>query len=112
LQANRLVLDAALSERGELRFTPAGMPALDFTLRHASRQVEVGTERSIECELAGVAFGDVARGLAQLPLASVLRCKGFLARRWRTGITLAMHVHEFELMTNNIQEDRHASSSR
>jgi len=67
-------------------------------LGHASRQMEAGTERSIECELAGVAFGDIAQRLASVPLSSVLRCKGFLTRRWRTGITLAMHVNEFELI--------------
>ena len=98
MQANRLVIDARLSERGELRFTPAGLPALDFMLGHASRQMEAGTERSIECELAGVAFGDIAQRLASVPSSSVLRCKGFLTRRWRTGITLAMHVNEFELI--------------
>ncbi|MDQ6620789.1 MAG: primosomal replication protein N [Pseudomonadota bacterium] len=101
LQANRLVLDATIAERGDLRFTPAGLPAMDFTLRHISRQMEAGTERSIECQIACVAFGDVARGLAGVPVGSALRCKGFLARKWRTGITLALHVHEFELLTHN-----------
>ena len=112
MQANRLVLDATLAERGALRYTPAGIPAIDFMLRHASRQQEAGSERSIECELAGVAFGDVAQAIAKVALNSELRCKGFLARRWRTGITLALHVHEFELTTYDIQEDRHASSTR
>ena len=100
MQANRLVLDARLNERGELRFTPAGLPAIDFLLAHASRQVEAGSERSIECELAGVAFGQVARRLAAVPVNAVLRCNGFLTRRWRTGITLAMHVNEFELIND------------
>ena len=112
MQANRLVLDATLAERGELRYTPAGVPAIDFMLRHASRQTEAGTERSIECELAGVAFGETAQKLANVAPNSDLRCKGFLARRWRTGITLALHVHEFELTKHDIQEERHASSSR
>jgi len=112
VQANRLVLDAALAERGDLRYTPAGLPAIDFMLRHASRQIEAGGERSIECEISGVAFGEVARSIAALAPNSVLRCNGFLARRWRTGITLALHVHEFELMNQDIQEDRHASSPR
>ena len=92
------MLDARLHERGELRFTPAGIAAIDFMLAHASKQVEAGIERSIECELAGVAFGEVAQRLAAVPIQTALRCKGFLARRWRTGITLAMHVNEFELI--------------
>jgi primosomal replication protein N len=103
VQANRLLLDATLHERGDLRFTPAGIPAIDFMLRHASRQPEAGSDRAIECELAGVAFGEPARSLASVAPGSVLRCKGFLARRWRTGIALALHVHEFELITQDIQ---------
>ena len=32
---------------------------------------------------------------------SALRVKGFLARRYRTGITLALHINEFELSKGN-----------
>jgi primosomal replication protein N len=96
--ANRLVLDATLAERGDLRYTPAGIPAVECMLRHASTQEEAGGERKVECELAAVAFGEPARSLARLPNGTALRCRGFLARRYRTGITVAMHVNEFELL--------------
>jgi primosomal replication protein N len=97
-EANRLVLDATLAERGDLRYTPAGIPAVECLLRHASTQEEAGGERKVECELAAVAFGEPARSLARLPNGTALRCRGFLARRYRTGITVAMHVNEFELL--------------
>ena len=97
-EANRLVLDATLAERGDLRYTPAGIPAVECMLRHASTQEEAGGERKVECELAAVAFGEPARSLARLPNGTALRCRGFLARRYRTGITVAMHVNEFELL--------------
>jgi primosomal replication protein N len=96
--ANRLVLDATLADRGDLRYTPAGIPALECMLRHASVQPEAGGERKVECELAAVAFGDPARSLARVANGTALRCKGFLARRYRTGITVALHVNEFELL--------------
>jgi primosomal replication protein N len=99
--ANRLILDATLTERGDLRYTPAGIPALDCMLRHASVQSEAGTERNVECELAAVAFGEPARSLAAIATGSALRCKGFLARRYRTGITVALHVNEFELLNRD-----------
>jgi primosomal replication protein N len=101
VQANRVLLDATLCDRGELRFTPTGVPAIDFVLRHASRQPEAGGERNVECEIAGVAYGDAARTLASVTSGALLRCQGFLARRWRTGITLAMHVHTFELIEHH-----------
>ena len=96
--ANRLVLDALLAERGDLRHTPAGIPALECVLRHASVQPEAGGERKVDCELAAVAFGEPAKSLAKLPVGTALRCRGFLARRYRTGITIALHVNEFELL--------------
>ena len=96
--ANRLVLDALLAERGDLRYTPTGLPALECVLRHASVQAEGGGERKVECELAAIAFGEPAKSLAQLANGTALRCKGFLARRYRTGITVALHVNEFELL--------------
>lgn len=90
--ANRLTLDATLTARDDLRYTPAGIPALDCTLTHASMQEEAGGERRVECELHAVAFGDVARALARMRVGSDLRCEGFVARRYRTGITVALHI--------------------
>lgn len=90
--ANRLTLDATLTARDDLRFTPAGIPALDCTLTHASVQEEAGGQRKVECELHAVAFGDVARALSRASVGSELRCEGFLARRYRTGVTLALHI--------------------
>jgi primosomal replication protein N len=99
--ANRLVLDALLAERGDLRHTPAGIPALECVLRHQSVQPEAGGERKVDCELNAIAFGEPAKSLAQVPVGTALRCKGFLARRYRTGITVALHVNEFELLHTN-----------
>ena len=92
------MLDATLAERGNLRYTPAGIPALDCVLRHASVQSEAGGERKVDCELAAVVFGDSAKAFARLPEGTAVRCKGFLARRYRTGITVALHVNEFETL--------------
>ncbi len=96
--ANRLVLDASLAERDALRHTPAGIPVCECLLRHESTQRDAGHERKVDCELAGIAFGETALALTRLPLGTALRCKGFLARRYRSGITLAIHINEFELL--------------
>ena len=89
---NRLTLDAILAERGDLRYTPAGIPAIDCTLQHQSVQAEAGGQRKVECEVFAVAFADVARTLARTPVGGDLRCEGFLARRYRTGVTVALHI--------------------
>ena len=108
--ANRLVLDATLTAREPLRYTPAGLPAIDCMLRHASMQAEAGGERKVECEIAAVAFADIARLLATLelerPLPILLRPlgrddEGFLARRYRTGTSLALHITRFIELKGN-----------
>ena len=93
---NRLILDATLAQRDPLRYTPAGIPAVDCTLQHASTQAEAGGERKVECELFAVAFDEVALALARMRVGSELRCEGFLARRYRTGVTVAMHITHIE----------------
>jgi len=97
VEANSVTLDARLQSRGSLRFTPAGVPALDFELAHESTQIEAGSARRVACDLAAVALGPLARKIADVAPGAQIRCKGFLARRYRTGITVALHVNEFDL---------------
>ena len=93
---NRFALDAILTERGDLRHTPAGVPAIDCELVHRSLQPEADGERRVECEVHAVAFGAIARALAQIAVGSPLHCEGFIARRYRTGTSIALHVTRFE----------------
>ena len=74
---------------------------LDFQLAHESTQTEADRERRVVCELAAVALGPVARDLSSVALGAQLRCRGFLARRYRTGLSVALHVNEFELIEGN-----------
>jgi len=93
--SNHLVLDAVLAAREPLRYTPAGLAALDCTLQHASQQREAGHERRVECEVFAVAFGDTAQALGRVGTGCLLRCEGFIARRYRTGTSLALHITRF-----------------
>ena len=93
---NRLALDAILAECGDLRHTPAGIPAIECQLAHRSSQQEAGSERRVECDLHAVAFGAVAEALSRVAIGSPLRCEGFVARRYRTGSSIALHLTRFE----------------
>jgi len=101
--ANRLTLDATLAQCSELRYTPAGIPVVECVLKHASTQPEAGGNRKVDCEIAAVAFGEPAMALARLPAGSALRCSGFIARRYRTGVSVALHVNEFETLDNALE---------
>ena len=101
--ANRLTLDATLAQCSDLRYTPAGIPALECVLKHASIQPEAGGNRKVDCEIAAVAFGEPAVALARVPAGTALRCSGFIARRYRTGASVALHVNEFETLDNALE---------
>ena len=41
---------------------------------------------------------EIMTALAKVPTGTAVRCQGFLARRYRTGITIALHVNAFETL--------------
>ncbi|WP_119154365.1 primosomal replication protein N [Caldimonas tepidiphila] len=90
---NRLVLAAALVERGAMRYTPAGLPALDLRLAHESVPLEAGQPRRVQLELRAVALGDMARSLERLELGAMREFGGFLAAQ-RNGRGVVFHVTE------------------
>ena len=101
METNSVTLDARLQSRGSLggwvRSPPAGVRGFFFALPHLSTHVGGATPRRVACELAAVALGPVARKIADVTPGVQIRCTGFLARRYRTGITVALHVSEFDL---------------
>jgi primosomal replication protein N len=92
---NRLVLAAQLVERRTLRYTPAGLPALDFELKHESELSEDGQPRKVSLQMRAVALGRITQPLAALPLGSPGQFAGFLAAA-RNGRGLLFHVTGFE----------------
>ncbi len=88
---NRLVLRAKLVERGALRYTPAGLPALDMVLKHESQLPEAGHPRKVSIEIRALAVGDVAPRSAALPIGGEADFDGFIAAA-RNGKGVVFHV--------------------
>jgi primosomal replication protein N len=93
---NRLVLQATLVQRQAMRYTPAGLPALDLSLAHSSAVSEDGQPRQVSFEMRAVAIGAVTRSLQPLPLGSMGRFGGFLTSQ-RNGRGLLFHITEVEV---------------
>ncbi len=91
---NRLVMSAVVAEIGTLRFTPAGLPAIDLQLQHESTQEEAGQARLVAATLKAVAFGAMAERLAGQQLGGRWRFEGFLASP-RNGKHSVLHITEF-----------------
>ena len=92
------MLAGKLLELASLRYTPAGIPALNFRIGHASEQIEAGTKRSVECEMPAVALGQSALLLAGAKPGDGLRLTGFLAAKSLKSRTTVLHVNEIEFL--------------
>ncbi|MDR6859727.1 MULTISPECIES: primosomal replication protein N [Variovorax] len=92
---NQLVLTACVAELGALRFTPAGLPAIDLRLEHESTITEAAQPRQVKAALKAVAFGAVAERLARQALGSLWRFQGFLATP-RNGKHPVLHIQDFQ----------------
>ena len=90
---NRLVLSAQLLERGAVRYTPAGLPAIDCRLQHASTVTEDGQPRQVSLEIKAMAIGAMSRPLGALALGQSGLFAGFLATT-RNGRGMLFHITE------------------
>ena len=77
-----------------MRYTPAGLPALNMRLEHESLVSEAGQERQVKAAVKAVAFGATAERLAKQAIGSVWRFSGFLANA-PYGKTVISHIQEF-----------------
>jgi len=92
--ANQLVLTASIAELSALRYTPAGVPALDLRLEHESLLQEAGQDRQVKASAKAVAFGALAERLVKQAVGSSWRFQGFVATP-RNGKHLVFHIQEF-----------------
>jgi len=90
-------LSAQWVEQAALRYTPAGMPALDLTLEHHGQAIEAGAPRRIELRIRALALGDLARKLQSWPASEPALWTGFLAPA-RNGKGVVMHVTAIEAL--------------
>jgi primosomal replication protein N len=74
-----------------VRYTPAGLPALDMVLKHGSTVTEDGQPRQVTMEIKAVAIGSITRQLGAVELGSNGDFAGFLATA-RNGRGLLFHV--------------------
>ena len=92
---NSLVLTACVAELGALRYTPAGLPAIDLKLEHESTVEEAGKPRQVKAALKAVAFGGIAERLARQALGSLWRFQGFLATPGSARHPV-LHIQDFQ----------------
>jgi len=94
-QLNHLVLQAQVQELGLVRYTPAGLTALDMCLKHESQVQEAGSLRKVSMEIKAVAIGEVSKRIQALGIGGMARFTGFLTNQ-RNGRGMIFHITELD----------------
>ena len=92
-RVNRLLLSAQIVQVNPLRYTPAGLPALDLVLEHESEQLDNGHLRQVKVSVKALAFGTWAETLAKASLEDRWTFSGFLGMS-RNGKGVVFHIQD------------------
>jgi primosomal replication protein N len=91
---NQVQLSAVVVQVQSLRYTPAGVPALNIVLEHESQVLELDMPRLVKLQLRAVAFGAQAQTLSRQGLDSACEFHGFLTNA-RNGKGVVFHIQDF-----------------
>jgi primosomal replication protein N len=97
---NQLHLKAQIQQLGQLRYTPAGLMALDAGLKAESEVIEAGKPRQVSLEIKALAVGEVVKALQALGVGGVAVFRGFLTHQ-RNGRGFIAHVTVIEPLPEN-----------
>ena len=78
-----------------MRYTPAGLPVFDLSLKHESQVMQEGHPRQISVEIKARALGSITARLAHAELGSSHGFAGFLGSQ-RNGRGIVFHVTEID----------------
>ena len=92
---NQVLITARIVERKALRYTPAGLPALDLVLEHESEVTEAQLTRKVKLDIKAVAIGSIAQQLNLQETGAPLCFAGFLGAP-RNGRGMLLHITELK----------------
>lgn len=92
---NQLSLSAQIQQLGQVRYTPAGLMALDASLKAESEVIEAGKPRKVSLEIKAVEVGEVAKALQALGVGGNAVFRGFLTHQ-RNGRGFIAHITVIE----------------
>ena len=92
---NQVNLTARIAELSPVRYTPAGIPAINFILEHESEVTEADVTRQVKLTIRAVAFGTLAEQAAKVSLIDAFRFTGFLINA-RTSKGVVFHIEALQ----------------
>ncbi len=92
---NTIHLNGELTQKAQMRYTPAGLPVLEVVFHHMSVVNEAGSQRRLEFDFSAKACGDVALSLNRETLGSVFNMTGFMAPKSIRSRQLIVHITQY-----------------
>ncbi len=77
-----------------MRYTPAGIPALELLLEHQSEVQDGQGKRQVKMVLKAMAFGALAERLSIQALGSNWKFQGYLSNS-RVGKSIVLQIQDF-----------------
>jgi len=100
---NRTVITGKVVEREAIRYTPAGLPVLQFQLSHNETVIEAGLERQVAFEMNVVLLGDLANMHQHLPINAEFEIEGFIAPTRKNAARLTLHAQHIRPIETNLK---------
>lgn len=98
MDCNQTIICGKIAKLGILRYTPAGVAVIEFTINHVSRQNEAGIARQIIFDILAVALGQLAFTVAGFEINNMVKLAGFLNRKSHMNHQLVLHADHIELI--------------
>ncbi|MDO9312362.1 MAG: primosomal replication protein N [Nitrosomonas sp.] len=98
MDCNQTIICGRIAKLGVLRYTPAGVAVIEFTINHVSRQKEAGVARQIIFDILAVALGQLALTVAEFKINNTVKLTGFINRKSHMNHQLVLHTDHIELI--------------
>ena len=93
---NRLEVEGQVLEQSPVRYTPAGVPVLEFLLSHESEISEAGVPRRIAFSLQILVMGDLVQMAGTIGLGTMVRIQGFIAPVRKDSPKFRLHAQRIQ----------------
>jgi primosomal replication protein N len=95
---NHLSLTAQIDFIDNLRYSPSGVPVVDFVLAHESTAVEADKPRKIQLKMKSMAIGTLAERVSGFKLGSSWLFNGFLSSS-KNMKSIVFHIQEISTVS-------------
>ncbi len=95
-EVNQFIVQGLISELSPLRYTPAGVPVLEFLLFHESEVTEASQPRRISFSIGVLAMGDLAQMAGTICLGCKVRLQGFLVPVRKDSQKYRLHAQHIQ----------------